>query len=455
MTTQHDQNLTLRDAFELYYHKEELAHHSQRIMRTAIGAWERLSDNLPVPLVDNAVIERFRQHCLQSGLTPRTTNGYWTHLRSILRRVGPVTDKNPWALDLFPGWRVPAMKPCTVMFKRPKRLSMDELNRLYMAARHMREPNRFVADPVVFWQGLLVFAYYTALRSADIFKARWSDVNFSERTIYVVTGKTRVDADLPLTDVAMDHLSRLYDQRIDDRIFHLDRRHLYDTLLKRFCEQAGVKFGLHDLRRTACSELNAVAPGMGRVIGLWKPTGVVEKSYLNSLPELRAALEKMACPIAFRHGPKMVIRAMKEARNQALKAQDFAVPMHPPREAFQFGPSGVSLAGVFVPLQPGALAILQTLAENNCIVPVKELHESLEAAKGGERLPRRTLHNHVARARDRLRKHLKLPRGFNPIVGRCFVQAAKTQGPGSATVERYELLLPPAIWQQDQKGGVA
>ena len=46
-----------------------------------------------------------------------------------------------------------------------------------------------------------------------------------------------------------------------------------------------VDFRPHDIRRTACSEVDAAWRGMGKVLLLHSPMNVTEASYLNALPE--------------------------------------------------------------------------------------------------------------------------------------------------------------------------
>ncbi|WP_437188284.1 tyrosine-type recombinase/integrase [Planctomicrobium sp. SH668] len=242
-------SLTVRKAFEEYYFKDELGERSHYPFMAAFLAWEKLTNNPSITNISNAMLESFRNDALQLGLSPRTVNGYWGHIRSVLRRCGPVTDQNPWALELIP--RVPAMRPCKVPFKRPRRLTMDELNRLYLAARHMRKPIRDVSVSAFWWQALLVLAYNTGLRAGDLLNARWENLDTQEQTIYVKSQKTGVDADLPLHALTLAHLSRV--PRSSEFLFDIDRRYLYELwgLLKK---QAGVRCGLHDIRRTACSE---------------------------------------------------------------------------------------------------------------------------------------------------------------------------------------------------------
>jgi len=89
------ETLTMRIAFEQYYLSKELSKGWQHTMRQAIKRWEKLTGNPPLETVTNAAIAEFRQAMLDSGLAEATCNTTWGTLRSILRRVGPITEGNP------------------------------------------------------------------------------------------------------------------------------------------------------------------------------------------------------------------------------------------------------------------------------------------------------------------------------------------------------------------------
>src|SRR5690606_38886142 len=103
--------ITIRKAFDLHYHKDELGPRSHYPFLAAFKAWEKFTDNPSIPDITNATVEAFRNAAIETGLAPYTINNYWGHLRSVFRRVGPPMERSPWALDLFPGWRIPAMRP--------------------------------------------------------------------------------------------------------------------------------------------------------------------------------------------------------------------------------------------------------------------------------------------------------------------------------------------------------
>ena len=70
----------------------------------------------------------------------------------------------------------------------------------------------------------------------------------------------------------------------------------------RFLEHAKVKFTLHDIRRTAASEVDRIDRGIGPVFLQHKQFDVSSVYYLNADEELREAMFKMRVPIAFKHG---------------------------------------------------------------------------------------------------------------------------------------------------------
>jgi len=139
---------------------------------------------------------------------------------------------------------------------------MEEFSRLYLASRHMKVPIRSVPHPGYWWQALIVLAYFTGLRVGDLLKAKWSDLNEYNGTLFTKLSKTGVEADLPLPDAALGHLARL--ERQHEEIFHIGGRRFYYYIAD-LKSRANLKnfAGFHDIRRTAGSEADRVRPGMG------------------------------------------------------------------------------------------------------------------------------------------------------------------------------------------------
>ncbi|WP_437187608.1 tyrosine-type recombinase/integrase [Planctomicrobium sp. SH668] len=438
---------TVRFVFEKFYVSNDLGKNTQVSMRAAIRRWEMHTTNPTIDQISNETVAEFREGALKDGLAPSTVNTCWRMVRSILRRVGPATDGNPWGMGLIS--RVPAMRPVPVPFKRPVRLSMTDLNRLYLAARNMQVPRKGVPNPGYWWQALIVLTYFTGLRVSDLLKARWSDLNEEGSTLFVETRKTGVSADLPLPSVVMEHICRL--DRRTQRIFHIEPRkfHSYVSRLKSLASIEKFK-GFHDIRRTACSEVNRVRPGMGKVLLLHAPTNVTEASYLNSLPELRDVIEAMAVPDAFRHGPKMTLRALKESHKKVvtIRPADFTIPIHPPATMFTFTKGGFSFMGRFYRAAPARILILKAFLEHGgtCTQP------QLWKAAIGTRFPlvsnrnlRAKLYNKISYCRLFLQKVFQLPPGFNPII------PSIVEDPRHGC--NFELVLPPLLWEPQSKAG--
>lgn len=438
--------LTLSMAFERHYQSDELRRSTVVWFQSALKLWERLTESPDVREIDNVMVDRFRTEAMKE-FAPYTVNRYWGACRSILRRIGPQETRNPWGIGIIP--RIPAMRPCKVEFHRPRRLSMEELDRIYLAARRMKVPCRHVPHPGFWWQAFVVLAYCTGLRLGDLLKAKWSDLNEEEATLFVRTGKTGIEADLPLTDIVMGHLVRL--ERQKDRIFHIEQRRFtkYQSIIREYSQ---VEWTTHDIRRTACSEADRVKPGMGKVLTLHAPCNVTERSYLNAIPELREVVEKMEFPTAFRHGPKMTLRAMREAKKVVtLRPGDFTVPVHPPMEAFEFFDHGLSFCGRYIQVRRRAcLRVLAALVEKGGTCTQPQLWAATEEKAfptNCGHLARKGLSRNISRCRQFLCEIFALPKGFNPIVPTVLDRPWE----GCS----YELFLPPALWQEHQKEGAA
>lgn len=420
-----DASLTLRQAFEKHYDKSDLAPASLKMHHFALKAWERLTDNPPVGEIDNAVVAAFRQAAVESGYVARTVNSFWGRLRAILRRLGPPVTGNPWGLEIIP--RVPAMKPVRQTVARPKMVPLDDISRVYVAARNVESPRTGV-PPADWWRCLLVMALTTGLRRCDLFALRWNQLDLQHGTMDFRARKTG-KADLwPLHPVAVAHLERIRrpdDGRVFRGCYNGGTSGLYGPL-HWLLEQADVpRFGLHDLRRTGASLIEQVAPGLGPEFLQHAPRGVSDVSYLNRFDSLKAALDKMPLPDGFRAGPKMSARHEERERAKRIEFSHsaFIVPTGPNPADWDFRYGQFAYRGQWHPL-PSAmrLAVLRELATSTEPVPRERLIEVAKAANSASRMANpHTISVVIAALRDRVRHVAGLRPDADPVpcVQKC------------------------------------
>lgn len=197
--------ITLREAFESHYDTSELAPRSVEKYRHVLNAWERHTGDPHVDAIDDEAAEQFRASCLSAELKPATINTQWGDIRAILNRLGPRERGNPRGLGIID--QVPWMRPVKTVWKRPTRVKLTDLSAVYVAARTMTNPYRRIGiAPADWWRTLIVLAYGTALRRADLFAIQWCDIDWDDRSLAIDPEKTGKADWLPLPEFTLSHL---------------------------------------------------------------------------------------------------------------------------------------------------------------------------------------------------------------------------------------------------------
>jgi integrase len=413
--------LTLRECFEAYYPKDELAKRSIEKARFDLKRWEKVTSNPPVGKIDEAVLEDFRK-ALLADHAAASVNGTRAQIRAILRRVGPAITGNPCGLGIIP--RIPYMKPSKVIRGLPRRIDQEDLSRFYIACEQMQSP-KWGGPAAYWWQAWLVVAYFSGLRKGDVFAIRFADLDLEKGTLLFTARKTAKPMRLPLHPVIVEHIRRI-EQPAREFVFEssIKASGSFYQRWKWICRKAGIAepFTVHDIRRTASSEIERVKPGMASVLLQHAVNDTTHASYLNQTEELAESIVKMRVPLAFKHGPKQAERqlANQRAANVAMmKAAQFSPPAFPDPAEWQFHNVGFMFREHHVRMEGGALRILKALAlspMHTCTI------EELKAAvwpdgkfPGSFRTLQGRICDCISTIRERLRHALLLPESFNPV----------------------------------------
>lgn len=139
---------------------------------------------------------------------------------------------------------------------------------------------------------ILILTIYTGLRSCDVRCLRKGDVNWEEKTLHVLQGKTGEPVDLPLSDSAgwaiIDYLKNGRPKSDSDRIFvrhstphgPLGSTASLDTVLTKYILKAGIEvrtgehYGMHSLRKTLATNMlvsGAAFPVITQTLGHQDP----------------------------------------------------------------------------------------------------------------------------------------------------------------------------------------
>lgn len=418
---------TLRECFEKCYDKSGISPGGLKHHRCMLNRWERFH-NPPIGEITSETLEWVRQQMLDAGLTPASVNTGRTSYRAILRRMGPQFTGNPRGLGVLP--TIPWMRPCQVVRSRPKRVSLEDLSRFYLATRTItRTVNRVCG--VYWWQALIVLAYFTGLRKSDLFSLRWENIDLDKAELWHQSSKTMKGDLFPLHPAAVQHLRR---------IMHPPRERLFETSMhkggdlgyrwQQILKAADIKerFTLHDIRRTAASEIERIKPGMGAVFLQHVDRSVTGMFYLNRTDDLRECINAMRVPIAFAHGPKQAERAMEKARQELkrlteemARAAAFTPPSVPKPDEWKFFPGGFCIRGFQGFLSGAPWRALQVLAISE-VQPVDMRVLAKAIFRDGYKRPRgghvrvcQSVASVVSSVRERLRRTLYLPENYDPL----------------------------------------
>ncbi|GAB4135583.1 MAG: hypothetical protein Tsb009_01960 [Planctomycetaceae bacterium] len=452
MSEHPDSKLRLRQAFEKHYDFSELKAGTIAHMNAALKYWATVTENPPVGEITDETMAKFRAGGEDYGIVNRTVNGYWRSIRAILRRLGPAFTGNPTGLGIID--RVPYMKPLKVSRKLPRRVSLDELSKFYIACNIARSPKMADCPPAEFWRALIVLAYFTGLRKGDLFQLRWSDFNLRDKEIHFTAEKTGKEAIYPLHDVAIEHVQRI--RTGCERLFPttIQRGGDYTKHWREILDRAdGKRFTLHDIRRTAASEAERVCKGMGSVLLQHRPLDVTGVSYLNETEELREVVEKMRVPLAFAHGPRQAERAYrneKKRREKMMREAEFRAPGKPEPDTWRFRKGESStfaeyhFAGKWRMIGVSQWKILRAIATSEQPATLEQLAKALYR---GRKQPTEhvrisgRVNAVISKLRQSLREEFELPSKWNPVP--CV-----ERGNGG----KWTLLLP-RVFLEDSAGG--
>lgn len=420
MKRQPDAKLTLRENYEKHYDTSELKPTTVSQFRFQLTRWEKFSGNPAVVKIDNELLHAYRQACIEAGYAAASINKGWTMLRAILRRIEPNQTGNPRGLGIVCQffW----MKPVKGVRRLPRRVTQDDLSLFYIAADVAQFPRCAACPPAEYWRALIVVAYFTGMRRADLFSLESEQVDLNNAELRFTAKKTGKDMTLPLHPCVVHHLQRIW---TDGKLFARMRTNGdgYCLRWQQITRKAGVEhFTLHDVRRTAASEVERVKPGMGSVLLQHRPLDVTGASYLNQLEELKEAVNAMRVPLAFKHGPKKTDRAAiiaRKERERIMREATFQAPTKPDPTEWKFEGGSFWFRGAWHNCcSDPQLAVLRELALSPGSVDYPMLAAAVYGPDWRKRSHRKThgrICGIISTLRNKLRQVLYLGDSWNPV----------------------------------------
>ncbi len=179
-------------------------------------------------------IDRLTQDMVRSGLKPATVNKNRRHLKGALSKA------HEWEYMRAPVRFSPAIK--------------EEDRVRFLTKRELGKILSKISDPEFY--DVVLLAAYTGLRSGEILRLKWDDVDNPEGFLRISSKqKNRKESWIPINDSARTALDRCR-SRDGDGIFRYRTRQTISKLFKKATRAAGLPTPrFHDLRHTFGSHL--------------------------------------------------------------------------------------------------------------------------------------------------------------------------------------------------------
>lgn len=296
-------SLTLRAAYNRWYLDEavDLSPSTRARYHFELLRWESLTDNPDVRQITKQTANAFRRAGIEARYAKSSIESTLAVVHRILR-VTAETEGSP--LDSVPvlGKRLKQPHPS------PRALSVDQLDALYRQAhvctwprvRHRSTGQRL--PTAVWWRCFDVILFFTGLRLADLMTGlHWTNVG--EHTLCVTARKTGKRHMFPLHPVLLAHLEALRGFDRDQILPVKSCRNQIRRELRRRCIAACIEPAItpKHLRQNAGTHWEQAEGGAGPKL-LGHTLGVSDR-YISLPAVLKAAVQKLTLPPAFREGP--------------------------------------------------------------------------------------------------------------------------------------------------------
>jgi integrase len=231
-----------------------------------------------VPLTE--LWERYLAHAKAHKRSWKRDQQMYTHLSGFLWPV-QLDAITPSRVEAFQQHRVRQVCPATVnrelallkhMLNLAERWSLRQGANPVKLVKFLAEDNlkfqtlsdadekAILACSPAYLQDMIVFALNTGLRSGDIFKLAWEEVDLEQRQLNFLVQKTQKLLPIPINDAAYAVLTAWHSMKKGPYVFYNqmtgDRFRDLKTGFKAACKQAGVKgVTWHTLRHTFASRL--------------------------------------------------------------------------------------------------------------------------------------------------------------------------------------------------------
>lgn len=279
--------MTLQQSFDSFFERRTLAATSKENYRRSIDIY--LHDWAAKPIAEvnrRMVLDRHRRIAEQHG--PVTANNVMRHLRSVYNFTSAAHGELP-------------PNPVTIL-THARAWNPERRRRTVVPAHGLPKWWRAVHDEEDYVRDFLLVALFTGMRRSEIAKLKWEYVDLDARTLTVPTTKNGDPLELPLSDFLRDTLLTRRDNDPEGEWVFPGRGqtgHMVETkkFYARVAKSSGIRFTLHDLRRTfvtIAESLDIPHYALKRLLNHRADSDVTAGYIVINVERLRAPVERVA-----------------------------------------------------------------------------------------------------------------------------------------------------------------
>jgi integrase len=232
--------MTVREAFDDFFERRALAASSRDGYQRSMDLYLKDWSSKPIGEISRRmVLDRHRKIGEENGLV--TANNVFRHFRSVYNFTSAAHGE-------LPPNPVAILTQARAWNAERRRRSVIPLHGLPKWWRAVHQEEEYVRD-------FLLIALFTGMRRSEIARLRWEYIDLEGRTLTVPTTKNGDPLELPLSDFLFNLLLTRRDHDPEGEWVFPGRGetgHMVETkkFYARVSKSSGVKFTLHDLRRT-------------------------------------------------------------------------------------------------------------------------------------------------------------------------------------------------------------
>lgn len=295
------QSVTLKEVFDLYIKvrsglKESTVKDYQRLMKEVFGKWQDR------PLVSITKDQVQKIHAEYGQRSQARANNAMRLLKALFNfSRGQYEDSK--GRSFFPENPVDRLSHVKAWYRVERRRTLikkSELPAWFDAIERLRNEGDPTSETIADY---LIFLLLTGLRRSEGIRLKWSDVDFSDKTVIIRDTKNREPLTLPLSAYLLDMLKRREGQYDSSYIFPnsaggaiVEPR----CQFRKVIEWSGVSFTPHDLRRTfitIAESLELSQYAIKHLVNHRIPNDITAGYIVMDPERLRPAMEKITSAI--------------------------------------------------------------------------------------------------------------------------------------------------------------